>query len=116
MSSAHASTVAPGRWGATGAMMIVGPTKSSIDVGTGVATIDGALRTDASGHFKASGHFEVYSPGPQRADQPPVLKPARFEGVMSGQSLALTIHVGGEKAARHFTFTQGRVAKLFRPL
>jgi hypothetical protein len=116
MTSAAAATVQPGSWSGTGATLTTAAQQSRIDVGTGVAVIKGPLQTDSKGNFKATGLFEVYAPGPQRADVAPVMHKAHVAGRVIGTSIELTMHVEGERATRKFVLTQGRVAKLIRPM
>jgi hypothetical protein len=116
MSSASATTVQAGTWRGNGAVLTTTAEQSRIDVGTGLAVIKGPLKTDAKGNFKVMGMFEAYEPGPQRADVAPKMHLAHIQGRVTGTTIALTMHVDGERAMRKYVFTQGRVAKLIRPM
>jgi hypothetical protein len=116
MTSADAATIQPGVWSGNGATLTSAPQQTRIDVGTGVALIKGGLHPDAKGNFKAIGLFEVYAPGPQRADVAPVMHKAHISGRTVGTSIELTMHVEGEREMRKFVLKQGRSAKLVRPL
>ena len=116
ITSASAATVQPGVWSGNGATLTTAPQQSRIDVGTGVALIKGPLQTDAKGNFKAMALFEVYAPGPQRADVAPVMRKAHIAGRLVGTSIEVTMHIEGERAMRKFMLKQGRGAKLIRPM
>jgi hypothetical protein len=116
MTTAHAASVSPGTWRTSDAVMTIGAKQTRIDLGTGSAAIDGPLKTDAAGRFDATGHFELFKPGPQRADQPPKLLMAHIQGRVTANTVEMTMRVDGERAMRKFIFTQGRVAKLIRPM
>ena len=116
MTSANAATIQPGVWSGDGAILTTAPQQTRIDVGTGVAVIKEPFHPDAKGNFKAMGLFEAYTPGPQRADVPPVMHKAHISGRTVGTSIELTMHVEGERAMRKFTLKQGRGVKLIRPL
>ena len=113
---AAAPTMTPGVWGARGVALTVEAKQIRIDLDTGAAVIDGPLQTDATGRFKAAGHFEHYLPGPQRADQPVAIHKVRIDGRVTGNTMALTMRVAGEAIARKYILTQGRRTKLIRPL
>jgi hypothetical protein len=106
--------VPAGRWGGTQGNLTVGEASTRIDLGCGEAVIDGSLRVDETGHFKASGHVETYQPGPQRTDRPPTLKDAVFEGRIDGDSMELSMQVAGEPAPRLFQLKRGGQAKVIR--
>jgi hypothetical protein len=115
-SSADAGPVQPGTWSGNGAVLTTSPQQTRFDVGSGLAVIKGPLNADAKGQFKTTGMFEVYKPGAQRADDRPVMRMAHFQGRVMGPTVELTMHVEGERAMRKFVLTQGRVAKLIRPM
>jgi hypothetical protein len=116
MTSADAATIQPGSWRGNGAVLTTAPQQTRIELGTGMAVIKGPLTVDSAGRFKATGMFETYAPGPQRADVPPVMHMAHIQGRVVGTAIELTLHVEGERAMRKFTLAQGRVAKLIRPM
>ena len=110
------SPVPPGRWGGAQVNLIAGESFSSIDLGCGAGVIDGPLKVDANGRFKAGGRMEVFRPGPQRTDVPPAFQDAVFEGQIRGDTMDLTVQVTGGSEPGKFQLKQNRVAKIIRCL
>ena len=113
---AAAGTMASGTWNTRGASLVVGAEQSKLDLDTGAAVINGPLKMDAAGRFEASGSFEHYLPGPQRADEPSAMHKVLIKGRLTGATITMTMQVAGERGTRKFLLTQGRPAKLIRPL
>ena len=113
---AAAGTMASGTWSTRGASLVVGAEQSKLELDTGAAVINGPLKIDAAGRFKASGSFEHYLPGPQRADEPSAMHKVLIKGRLTGATITMTMQVAGERGTRKFLLTQGRPAKLIRPL
>ncbi len=113
---AVATTVPPGTWHGDAAVLTIDARQIRIEAGTGLATLKAPLRTDAKGRFKSTGSFEAYRPGPQRADVPPSIHPALVTGSIKDGVIVLNMRVDGERSARKFTFSHGRVAKIVRPM
>ena len=116
VNGAAAGTVASGTWSTRGASLVVGAEQSKLELDTGAAVINGPLKIDAAGRFKASGSFEHYLPGPQRADEPSAMHKVLIKGRLTGATITMTMQVAGERGTRKFLLTQGRPAKLIRPL
>lgn len=116
MTIANAAGVPSGVWSARGAVLTIGAQRSQIEFDTGTAAIAGPLVVDGQGRFRTTAQFESYMGGPQRLDQPPLLRKATIAGRIVGDTLALTMQIDGERAPRRFSMTQGRAAKLIRPL
>jgi hypothetical protein len=118
MSSANASaakTSAPtGVWGTTNGVLTFGAKQSRIEWGHGEVAIDGSVKVDANGRFKAKGRYYAYTPGPDRIDASPAMRDAHIEGRIVGDSMQLTMHVDGEREIRRFVFKKGQQTKLHR--
>ena len=115
MSPASAAAPAPnGIWGAKDAVLTIGAQQSRIEWGHAAAAIDGPIKTDANGRFKLTGHYHTYTPGPDRVGATPAMRDAHIEGRITGNSMQMTIHVAGERAARRYIFTKGQQTKLHR--
>ena len=100
-----------GQWGAPGANLTIGADGARLDQECGSGSF-GPVQADARGHFKTSGRFEMYQPGPQRADETPGGN-AAFEGTVAGDTLHLTIRPASG-AAQQMTLLRGKRAKLIR--
>ena len=114
VTSANAAPVASGVWSAPGAVLTINGQRSRIELGTAEAAIDGPINPDAQGRFKTKGQFQSYTPGPQRADAPPMMRHAHIQGRVTADRLELNMHVEGERAMRRYVFKKGRQAKLIR--
>ena len=105
-----------GVWGAQDAVLTVGPQSSRIEWGHAEAIIDGPIKIDANGAFKALGHYQAYAPGPDRIDAARPKSDAQFEGRVVGDSIKMTMRITGERATRHYVFKKGLRTKLHRML
>jgi hypothetical protein len=106
--------VAPERWGGQQIILTVGEASSRIELGCGEAVIDGSLRVDEAGRFKASGRIESVQPGPQRTDRPSAVKDALFEGRIDGDRMELSIQAAGEPEPRRFELKRHARTKIIR--
>ena len=79
-----------------------------LDCATG--TINGAVRPDSTGHFKAKGEWSVHSGGPHRLDEAQKIDKASFVGHVSNGTLHLQVTANG--GLQKFTLTQGKRVKL----
>ena len=112
--SANAAPVANGIWSAPGAVLTIDGQRSRIELGMAEAAIDGPINVDAQGRFKTKGQYQSYTPGPQRADVPPVMRHAHIQGRVTADRLELNMHVEGESTMRRYVFQKGRQFKLHR--
>ncbi len=81
-----------GEYSSAEARFIAGPERAELRLGCAEGSIAGPIRLDPHGHFTVRGAFEEYTSGPQLVDESGVAQPAvRFDGQVSGASLALTI-------------------------
>ena len=81
-----------GVWGGKGIQLTVTAKGAAIDYGCDSGTIDGRLRTNSSEKFYARG-THVFGQGGPRSPGGAAPKPreARYEGVMRGDKLELTV-------------------------
>ena len=79
------------------------------DIGSPVAT-------DEFGQFAARGHFQIFSAGPQRADDPSSAPRAEYVGKVNGDTLTLTVKTAGDPVARTYSLKHGVRPKLVRCL
>ena len=114
VTSAQAAPVASGVWRAPGAVLTIGGQRSRIELATAEASIDGPINADAQGRFKTKGQFQTYTPGPQRADEPPMMRHAHIQGRVTADRLEMTVQVEGESTMRRYVFKKGQPAKLIR--
>ncbi len=115
---AAAADAAPGglvgNWGGNQAMLALTETGGRIDLGCGTAAIDAPIRPDAAGKFSTTVRYEEFTGGPTRADEAPATTPAHVMGHVDGDTLHLSIHRHGAKAADDYTLQRGRRVKLIR--
>lgn len=103
-----------GIWGARDAILTIGPKHSKIELGHAETAIDGPVKTDAKGRFSVTGKYYEYRPGPDRIDAPAATREAHIKGHVRGETLILTMEIGGEPSAQQFTFKKGQHTKLLR--
>jgi len=117
LSSAAASPAAlplTGEWGGSQVRLVLTETGGTLDMACASASIDAAVHPDATGKFGATGRYESFTGGPTRADAPPAMVMAHFDGHVEGNSLHLSVRQHGEKTAQNFTLERGRQVKLIR--
>jgi len=118
VSTAHASPPKPapltGDWGGPQVRLHLGEAGGRLDMSCASASIDTPVRPDAAGRFGATGRYESFTGGPTRADAPPSMVVAHFDGHVEGNSLHLSVRQHGVKTAENFTLERGRRVKLIR--
>jgi hypothetical protein len=81
-----------GVWGGKGIQLTVTAKGAAIDYGCDSGTIDGRLRTDSSGKFRARGTHAFGRGGPRGPGAAaPKPREAVYEGVIRGKRLELTV-------------------------
>jgi hypothetical protein len=110
------SKMLTGQWGGDRAIMMLTDKGGQISYDCGQGNIDGGIRLDAKGRFRAQGRHEDYMSGPQHADMAPMLKPAAYRGSITGKILTLHVRVTGEPAERTYRLEQDRRTKIIRCL
>lgn len=103
-----------GAWGGDRLNLELSSAGGSLSLDCATGAIDGPVRPDSRGHFKAKGQWETHSGGPQRADEPPPSASALFEGHVANGTMHLNVIANG--ALQTFSLTQGKRVKLVRCL
>jgi len=85
------SPVASGRWTGTGIVLDVTAQGASIEYGCAHGTIDQPMVADRDGRFSVTGIHVREHGGPIRVDEPADRHPARYDGVLAGASMRLTV-------------------------
>ncbi len=110
--SAPSTTLAPGAWGGEQVMLTVGADKALLRLGCAEGELPTPIRLDAGGHFAVDGPFTAHGGGPSTPDEKALR--ARYEGVLTGDRLTLTVRHG--KATDTYVLNQGLQAKVIRCL
>lgn len=115
LTAAAPPTPLRGQFGGEQVNLIVGPAGSTLETGCASGSIAGPIHVDARGRFTARGLFEAYTAGPQRDESgpPPGTTAARFDGVVAGSALSLTVHPAAGPPLT-FKLTHDRRVKLIR--
>lgn len=100
-----------GVWGGEQVTLTVGENEAILRLGCAEARIAGPIRLDDTGRFDADGLYTAFEGGPSTASERPVK--ARFEGVVSGEQLSLTVQHG---ATETYRLTRGLQSKVIRCL
>ena len=103
-----------GEWGGDRARLVLTAAGGRIDYDCGSGTINGPLRLDAKGRFKANGNHEEYASGPTAGDMTPKLRSTVYRGSLHGETLTLVVQVSGQPKPRTLTLVRGKRVKLIR--
>jgi hypothetical protein len=109
--------VAPGSWGGQHMGMVVSDTGAILeyDCATGVITVP--LLLNESGEFSWTGTHSPGHGGPVRVDEPPDVRPARYSGRVSGNTMTLTLTLADNSLPpQEYTLVRGATAHVFRCL
>ena len=102
-----------GQWGGDQALLVLNAAGGRLQLEDGHASIGAPVRVDGRGRFNARGTFYPITAGPAVADQPPVTRPARFDGKVEGTQLTLHFR-SGSRAPQTFRMSAGRRVKLIQ--
>lgn len=80
-----------GIWGGSGVRLSVEQKTVKLEYACASGEIDGRLKVDDRGNFKANGVHIQMRPGPLRVDNAPERRPARYEGKISGKTMTLKV-------------------------
>ena len=108
--------VIEGRWGGDRLQLTLDAKGGRVELDCAGGSIAVPVRPNANGEFSATGTFEQYHPGPQRAEGSPAAAKAHYIGEVKGGSLILTIATAGADAPLTFHLRQGANVKLVRCL
>lgn len=116
--TAPGDTLAAGVWGGVGIQMTVTPTRSTLDFGCDVGSIDGAVALNSSGGFLVSGFYAFGVGGPRQPTDPPLTPHAtRYEGTTDGKTLRLSVFLTDlSRKIGDYELVLGRPASLDRCL
>ncbi len=84
-----------GRWAGDRLDLVATASGARLALDCAAGHIDAPISPDKTGHFSASGSFNAWQPGPQRADEPVPDAAARFTGTISGDRMTLHIQRAG---------------------
>ena len=108
--------VNPGDWGGEHIGLVVAASGATIEYDCATGTIDEPL-VATDGAFSAVGTHTPGHGGPIRQDEIPDKHPARYEGLIDGETMTLdvTLSDSGEKLGR-YTLVRGRPAQVLKCL
>lgn len=108
-------TKVSGLWGGQGISMEVSDSGATLEFDCASGAITEAIAPDSSGKFTAKGLFARQHPGPTREDDDNDGQPATYEGVITGESLTLTITlVQSKEKVGTFTLAHGKMGRIRR--
>lgn len=114
-SAQKSQTKVSGEWGGQGISMQVSDSGATLEFDCASGSITEGIALDSSGKFSAKGLFARQRPGPTREDEENDGQPATYEGVITGESLTLTITlVQSKEKVGTFTLTHGKVGRIRR--
>ncbi|MEO6387402.1 MAG: hypothetical protein ABIT16_02930 [Croceibacterium sp.] len=118
---AGCATVPPGplagSWGARGVSLVLDAQQGHLEYDCAAGTIAGPLVPDAAGRFAADGTHTPGQGGPVRIDQPPPSWPARYTGIVRGDTIQLSVEVPARALSLGpFTLRRGAQPQLLRCL
>jgi phenylpropionate dioxygenase-like ring-hydroxylating dioxygenase large terminal subunit len=102
-----------GMWGGNRINLEVTGDSTLVEFDCAHGTINHPLILDQQGRFEARGTYVAEGHGPTRSGNEPEGSPARYYGSVSGETMSLTVEVGGSAATKtSYTLTHGRQGKL----
>jgi hypothetical protein len=76
-------------------------------------TLDQTLETDTAGHFQVAGTYTAERPGPEREDDPPRSRRARYAGRADTRTMTLSVTlVDTDEKLGPFALTFGATGRL----
>lgn len=104
-----------GTWGGEGISMEITDNGASLEFDCATGRITEAIVPDSAGKFTAKGLFARQRPGPTREGDENDGQPATYTGVITGDSLTLTITLTrNDEKAGTFTLGHGKPARIRR--
>lgn len=105
-----------GQWGGDRIRLVIDSTSGRVETDCASGTISGPIKLGADGKFVASGTFEQFRGGPQRADEAAAPASARYSGEVKQDAMQLSIIPEGESGAQVYNLRKGAAVKLVRCL
>jgi hypothetical protein len=100
--------VSEGPWGGDGTVLEVAEQGATVEWACAYGSITAPLALDGAGRFDLAGTYVKEGPGPVREGETEG-RPARYQGVLRGDTLELTVSlVEPETALGTFTLTKGK--------
>ncbi len=105
--------VTNGKWGTTGAEMLVEKSAVKIKFDCAEGEIPLTLKKDRKGNFKVEGAYTRRGYGPIRIGKPPTAEPVTYEGKVTGKSMKIKITViATGDLIGEFTLTRGQEGRI----
>jgi hypothetical protein len=112
--AASARRVPVGEWGGPHARLDVQEKAASLELDCARGTIDGALRLERGGRFKAKGLFRREGGAEMAQEAAAEGRPAQYSGTLKGNVLTLHILTEDEQKLGPFTLERGARADLVK--
>lgn len=113
--AAKGERLAPGAWGGDHIRMEVSEAGAALEFDCAHGAIDKPIALDSEGRFDLKATYTVERGGPVRRDSPPPVRPARYSGRVSGDTLTLTVTLTDtDEDAGTYTLTRGSEGRVFK--
>ena len=103
-----------GEWGGSRARLSLEKSGGRIEYDCGAGTLDSPVLPDAKGAFSVLGKHSDFSTRPTAQNTADALSVARYEGVVVGDRMTLTVLIAGETSQRVYSLVRGQYVKLIR--
>ena len=108
-------TIADGVWGGAHIRLHLNNSGGEIEYDSGRGTLSEPLKVDSQGRFIIKGTHINQPPGPIRVGFQPQGQPALFTGILTGQTLELTVTLTEPQTiVGTFKLTQGNEGRLWK--
>lgn len=111
-----AGRIATGSWGGEHVRLTVEDAGAEIEFDCAHGRVEEALVLDERKRFDARGVFVRERGGPVRKDQAEDAVPARYTGIVEGDTMALTVSPEGSESTGPFSLAKGARARLVKCL
>jgi len=114
---ANVPEVVTGDWGGQHLGLVASATGASLEYDCATGKIAEPIRPDAAGRFSVTGEHYPGHGGPVRVDEEQVKRPARYDGVVRGNFMDLTVTLSDSNTVvGTFTLEYGRSPFVFKCL
>jgi hypothetical protein len=112
---ANAPALVTGDWGGQHLGLIATAMGAELEYDCATGKIAGPIRPDGAGRFSVTGEHYPGHGGPIRVDEEQVKRPARYDGVVRGATMTLTVTLtDSNEALGFFTLVYGRSPFVFK--
>ena len=109
--------VVTGDWGGEHLGMLASTSGATLEYDCAAGKIAEPIRPDAAGRFRVTGEHYPGHGGPMRVDEEQVKRPARYDGVVRGDVMDLTVTLtDSNTVVGRFTLVYGRSPFVFKCL